>query len=111
MTGPADGRKLNVVAELILCPALKMARSTMTQAARLERLEQKVHRLERRMARAKPDREDERVRARLLVLRHLRKHKEIDGVKLAAKHGLIFNDVEEALRELEEMGSIETMRD
>jgi hypothetical protein len=88
-----------------------MANPKMTQTARLERLEKKVQRLEQRMARVAHDPEEERVRARTLVLEHLRKHKSIDGWKFAAKHGLVWNDVEEALDELEKMGSVERVDD
>ncbi len=59
------------------------------------------------MARVAPDPEAERVRARTLVLEHLRKHKTIDGWKFALKHGLVWNDVEEALDGLEKLGSVE----
>ncbi|HEX9815856.1 MAG TPA: hypothetical protein VGB18_02655 [Candidatus Thermoplasmatota archaeon] len=83
----------------------------MTQAARLERLEEKVKRLERRMGRVAPDPEGERIRARLLVLEHLRKHKTIDGWKFAADNGLVWNDVMEALDDLQKMGSIEDVPD
>src|SRR5687767_14387532 len=101
-------RKANVVANLIINGLPPTARPRMTQTARLERLERKVDRLARAVQKiAPPSREDDRVRARLLVLRHLRRHHEIDGVKFAAKHGLIFNDVEDALHDLVKMGSVE----
>lgn len=88
-----------------------MVRPKMTQTARLQVLEKKVKQLERRMSRVAPDPEEDRVRARILVLEHLRKNKEIDGLKVAAKHGLVFNDVEEALQDLERMGSVERVDD
>lgn len=83
----------------------------MTQSARLELLERKVRRLERKVAKVTATPEDDRIRARRLVLAELRRHGEVDGVRLAAEHGLVFNDVEEALRDLERMGSVRRVDD
>lgn len=104
-------RKAKVVAKLIMNHRKRMARSKMTQATRLERLEREVAQLRRAVRKVAPSREDERVRARVLVLQHLRKHDEIDGWKFAIKHHLVFNDVEEALDDLQKMGSVERVDD
>lgn len=72
-------------------------------AVRVERLEKEVRALRQGRTPSEAPRQ-ERARARRLILDDLRKGRNIDTVEFAVRHSLLFNYVDECLREFERKG-------